>query len=117
MSQWAAGHEIVGSLFVFRPGQVETWRWDAGDEDLDPVKDREEAERLALGVRNFDFDSSLGPYPDGQADSWSRITYLITPGVLRRSKVSSGQVSRLAPSDPHPRNSIRSSFAAKIRFH
>lgn len=69
---------------------------------MDRVSDPDEAQRLALGVRNFDFDSFLGPYPDEQADSWTRLTYLVTAGVLERSKVSSGQVQNLnfAPSRP-----------------
>lgn len=61
---------------------------------MDRISDPDEAQRLALGVRNFDFDSFLGPYPDEQADSWTRLTYLITAGVLERSKVLSGQVQK-----------------------
>jgi len=97
---WAAGHETVGCLLAFRPGQVEVWRWDAREEDMDRVPDREEAERLALGVRNFDFDSRLGPYPEGQGEAWTRLTYLISLRVLERTGIAHGQKLSGAPSLP-----------------
>jgi hypothetical protein len=62
LSQWAAGHEIAGAVFMFRPGEVHVWRWDPREEDLRPVDDTDEAQRLQTGVQNFDFDAYLGPF-------------------------------------------------------
>ena len=52
--QWAAGHEIVGSLFVFRAGQVQVWRWDPFYEDMSPLSDQVEAERLSVSFPSND---------------------------------------------------------------
>ena len=57
-------------------------RREQAQEDMEAVADVEERERLVYGVRNNSFDRELGQYPEEANQSWTRLSYLITPATL-----------------------------------
>lgn len=46
--------------------------------------DSDEVERYARGVRNYDFDQFLGPYPVEVCEKWTYLAHYITPSVLEK---------------------------------
>ena len=58
-------------------------RWNLQDEDFDTVVG-EERDRYVEGVRRYDFDASLGLYPDESYKAWKGAVYYITPEILDR---------------------------------
>lgn len=43
-----------------------------------------QAERLKLGVQNFDFDKHLAPYDRSRHRQWHLLTSCITPATIQR---------------------------------
>lgn len=72
-----------GRFLYLRPTEVAVFRWSDETEDF-AEPDRDEAERLAEGVRRLEFDQWLGPYPLANAEKWASISRHITPAVLQR---------------------------------
>lgn len=93
---WSAGHDKHATFFLFEPAQVEPWRWQPDMEDLCEVKDPEQAARLSLAVRNYEFDSQLGAYPEERRQHWERLSYLITPSTLSRCAIPLKSVTSAA---------------------
>jgi|LauGreDrversion2_3_1035106.scaffolds.fasta_scaffold132198_1 hypothetical protein len=61
------------------PERLSDWQ---RQEDMEPVTQEEERQRLVFAVRNKSFDRELGQYPDEANRGWARISYLITPATL-----------------------------------
>ncbi len=87
---WDAGHDKHATFLLFPRAHVETWRWDAGKEDLEVVADPQERDRLVYAVRSNSFDRELGQYPEEANRGWPRISYLITPPTLQRMGLNCG---------------------------
>src|SRR5262249_21257286 len=64
--------------------QVVVKRWDQREEGFlpDSQMDGDEIERYAAGVRSFDFDKYLGPYPLEDRQKWAHLVHYVTPKVL-----------------------------------
>jgi A1 cistron-splicing factor AAR2 len=63
---------------------VSVFRWDKESEELVRLGDADEESRYADGVRQFDFDANLGPYPVDLASEWQELTRLATPAILAK---------------------------------
>ena len=87
---WDAGQDKHAAFLLFPSGHVETWRWDPLQEDLEPICDTDERERLVYAVRSSSLDRELGQYPDEANAGWPRLTYLVTPATLQRMGLSGG---------------------------
>eukprot|EP01128_Nolandella_sp_AFSM9_P011788 TRINITY_DN8708_c0_g1_i1.p1 TRINITY_DN8708_c0_g1~~TRINITY_DN8708_c0_g1_i1.p1 ORF type:complete len:460 (+),score=119.79 TRINITY_DN8708_c0_g1_i1:222-1601(+) len=74
----------TGFFVKLEADQVMVLQWDAESETLVPEKDEEQAERLRKGVRAFDFDKNLGPYPLDMYKQWQMMTNFITAKTLKR---------------------------------
>lgn len=64
----------TGFFLCMRPRDVAVFRWDPENEELARLTDTDEEARFADGVRHFDFDSNLGPYPMELSSQWSELT-------------------------------------------
>ena len=63
-----------GFFFTIKEeGEVIVKRWNDEIEDLEEVEE-EESGRYALGAKNFQFDSNLGPYPFDQYQKWKELS-------------------------------------------
>jgi hypothetical protein len=58
----------------------------------------DQLERLVMGVRNNDFDGSMGAYPVSMEKLWARIGGFITLDTLTRAGIPPGV--RILPGDP-----------------
>ncbi|EGC33449.1 hypothetical protein DICPUDRAFT_80783 [Dictyostelium purpureum] len=77
-------------------GQVFIKRWNAENEDFYPNNEISEQEKdsFTLGVRNFEFDKNLAPYPfDGSEIQWKRLTSHITEKLLKKILPISGIIN------------------------
>lgn len=79
--------EEVGAMrsgfFLFmRPRDVAVLRWDPETEELVRLANAEEEARYADGVRGFDFDANLGPYPLELGSQWQELTRHATPDLV-----------------------------------
>lgn len=61
-------------------------RWDRAEENFipDDKMDNDETERYVRGVRHYDFDQFLGPYPAEACAKWKFLAHYITPTLLGR---------------------------------
>ena len=84
------GQDKHATILVFPRGHVETWQWNPQNEDMEPVADNDERERLVYAVRHHSFDRELGQYPEDANRGWPRISYLITCSTLQRMGLSGG---------------------------
>ncbi|PRP84601.1 hypothetical protein PROFUN_09274 [Planoprotostelium fungivorum] len=83
------------SLFMLlKPGQVRLLRWNTSTEDydLDEELDQEEVSRYINGVRKFDFDRFLGPYPS-DSERWKTLSLYITSHVMHHLESPSKRMS------------------------
>ncbi|EIE22542.1 AAR2-domain-containing protein [Coccomyxa subellipsoidea C-169] len=91
----------LGFFVHLAPRSVVVRRWDAQEELLLPIEDADEVERLAAGVRRFDFDAYLAPYDLSSFTTWQSLSGHITPGVIERlSPVAGGNICVTAEADP-----------------
>mmetsp|Transcript_48379 Transcript_48379/g.121789 ORF Transcript_48379/g.121789 Transcript_48379/m.121789 type:complete len:300 (-) Transcript_48379:205-1104(-) len=72
---------MAAFFFDALPGMVIVKQWSTENEALEDI-DPDEAERFAEGVRKFEFDQFLAPYPDEQLKQWKRLSYHISPPLL-----------------------------------
>mmetsp|Transcript_65594 Transcript_65594/g.211612 ORF Transcript_65594/g.211612 Transcript_65594/m.211612 type:complete len:425 (-) Transcript_65594:62-1336(-) len=72
----------TGFFLHMRPGDVSVFRWDPEVEELAPLENLDEEARYADGVRCFDFDAHLGPYPLQLASQWAELTRHATAGLV-----------------------------------
>lgn len=85
----SASAEDVGiartSFFLYmKPQDVHIFRWDPETEALVRLTNADEEARLMDGVRNFDFDSSLGPYPIELTVDWAELTRHISARLVSK---------------------------------
>eukprot|EP00927_Polykrikos_kofoidii_P044396 TRINITY_DN38373_c0_g1_i1.p1 TRINITY_DN38373_c0_g1~~TRINITY_DN38373_c0_g1_i1.p1 ORF type:complete len:409 (-),score=86.53 TRINITY_DN38373_c0_g1_i1:87-1313(-) len=74
----------TGFFLSMKPRDVEVFRWDFDSEELVRLADADEEARYADGVRHFDFDSSLGPYPSELSNQWSELTRHATERLVSK---------------------------------
>eukprot|EP00747_Dinoflagellata_sp_TGD_P193782 gnl/TRDRNA2_/TRDRNA2_60424_c0_seq1.p1 gnl/TRDRNA2_/TRDRNA2_60424_c0~~gnl/TRDRNA2_/TRDRNA2_60424_c0_seq1.p1 ORF type:complete len:423 (+),score=84.04 gnl/TRDRNA2_/TRDRNA2_60424_c0_seq1:55-1269(+) len=74
----------TGFFLCLRPRDVAVFRWDPDGEELRRLDDREEEARYADGVRGFDFDANLGPYPISLNTEWAELTRHASGGLVSR---------------------------------
>src|SRR5690606_18164243 len=97
---YSTGLMREGFFLHSKQGEVFIRRWDASTEDFAErfgIGDEDQEERLALGVRNFDFDKNLAAYPFEHYDEWKALSYLISEKVLKRVSISLGM--KVMPGD------------------
>jgi A1 cistron-splicing factor AAR2 len=98
----AAGNEAtrVAEVLWLERSDVRVRRWDPASEAFHPGSgmDEDAEERYRLGVRNHDFDATMGPYPTESHAQWLRLTSRVTRATLSRCGAGAGE--RLAPGDP-----------------
>jgi A1 cistron-splicing factor AAR2 len=85
----SASAEEVGAtrsgFFLFmRPQSVTVLRWDPETEELVGLENQDEELRYADGVRGYDFDSNLGPYPHELDSQWRELTRHATADLVER---------------------------------
>jgi len=78
------GVSRTGFFLFMKPQDVEVFRWDPEVEELVRLENQDEEARYADGVRNFDFDAHLGPYPLQLRAQWSELTRHISVGLLAK---------------------------------
>lgn len=71
-----------GFFLAMRPQEVYVFRWEPETEELVQLNNADEEARYADGVRSFDFDANLGPYPIGLSAEWSELTRHITAKII-----------------------------------
>ena len=98
----AAGNEAtrVAEFLWLERSDVRVRRWDPATEAFHPGSgmDEDAEERYRLGVRNHDFDATMGPYPAQSHAQWLRLTSHVTRATTARCGAGAGE--RLAPGDP-----------------
>mmetsp|Transcript_66814 Transcript_66814/g.118298 ORF Transcript_66814/g.118298 Transcript_66814/m.118298 type:complete len:429 (+) Transcript_66814:48-1334(+) len=78
------GISRTGFFLYMRPQEVAVFRWNAETEELVKPESQDEEARYADGVRSFDFDRNLGPYPLELAANWSELTRHATADVVNK---------------------------------
>ena len=58
-------------------------RWDPATEEFVCLPE-DDARRFAEGVRSFDFDKTMGPYPLEYRQKWESLSMFISPEVLEK---------------------------------
>eukprot|EP00928_Gymnodinium_smaydae_P048653 TRINITY_DN32551_c0_g1_i1.p1 TRINITY_DN32551_c0_g1~~TRINITY_DN32551_c0_g1_i1.p1 ORF type:complete len:431 (+),score=86.71 TRINITY_DN32551_c0_g1_i1:54-1295(+) len=91
-----SGEEVgsfrTGFFLTMKPRDVAVFRWDPETEELAPLADQDEEARYADGVRSFDFDGHLGPYPLELSAQWEELTRYATDKLVRKIEPVSGAV-------------------------
>ncbi|CAJ1417106.1 unnamed protein product [Effrenium voratum] len=90
----------TGFFLYMRPKDVAVFRWDVENEELSRPDSQDEEARYADGVRSFDFDRNLGPYPLELREQWAELTRHATAELVQKVEPVSGRVrSRRAEYD------------------
>eukprot|EP00913_Durusdinium_trenchii_P024807 g23283.t1 len=98
-SAWAVGPQFMG-IKLIPPGLHYIYSGASAAEDELLRTENEEATRYADGVRSFDFDRNLGPYPLELREQWSELTRHATPELVQKIEPVGGRVrSRRAEYD------------------
>eukprot|EP00850_Spirogloea_muscicola_P010593 SM000063S19983 [mRNA] locus=s63:62598:66984:- [translate_table: standard] len=87
---------VIGFFVHLARAQVLVRRWNPQEERLVALHDSAEEERYVLGVRNFDFDSFLGPYDVDHFGTWQRLSLFITAAVIQRLEPVGGDITLMA---------------------
>lgn len=74
----------TGFFLLMEAKQVMVFRWDPLNEELTMLDDKDEESRYVDGVRGFDFDSNLGPYPLDLSAQWVELTRHASPRLVRK---------------------------------
>lgn len=80
-----------GFFLHMKPKDVAVFRWDPENEEL-IRPENEESVRYADGVRSFDFDRNLGPYPLELREQWAELTRHTTAELVQKIEPISGRV-------------------------
>lgn len=80
-----------GFFLHMKPKDVAVFRWDPENEEL-IRPDNEESFRYADGVRSFDFDRNLGPYPLELREQWAELTRHTTKELVEKIEPISGRL-------------------------
>jgi len=94
---WSSSAEDVGAIRTgffqyMRPRDVCVLRWDKVSEEFCWLENQEESNRFADGVRSFDFDGNLGPYPVDVCSQWEELTRFATVKLVNRIEPVSKKV-------------------------
>lgn len=73
-----------GFFLYMRPQDVAVLRWDPETEELVRLDNQDEEMRYADGVRGYDFDANLGPYPHELDTQWQELTRHATAELVDR---------------------------------
>lgn len=73
-----------GFFLFMRPQDVAVLRWDPETEELVRLENQDEEMRYADGVRGYDFDANLGPYPHELDGEWQELTRYATADIVDR---------------------------------
>lgn len=96
------GLSRTGFFLWMRPRDVSVLRWDPETEELVRLESSDEEARYADGVRCFDFDSRLGPYPLQLSEEWTELTRYATLQVVSKIEPVAKMVrSKRAEYDDH----------------
>eukprot|EP00850_Spirogloea_muscicola_P021903 SM000267S09854 [mRNA] locus=s267:126196:129940:+ [translate_table: standard] len=87
---------VIGFFVHLARAQVLVRRWNPQEERLVALHDTAEEERYVLGVRNFDFDSFLGPYNVDHFGTWQRLSSFITAAVIELLEPVGGDITLMA---------------------
>ncbi|CAE7348047.1 Aar2 [Symbiodinium sp. CCMP2592] len=91
----------TGFFLFLKPKDVAVFRWDPEGEELVRPNPDEEL-RYADGVRSFDFDRNLGPYPLELQEPWAELTRHATAELVQKVEPVSGRIrSKRAEYDAH----------------
>lgn len=74
----------TGFFLYMRPRDVSVFRWDPEAEELVRLENPEEEARYADGVRGYDFDAHLGPYPLQLSAQWAELTRHATASLVSK---------------------------------
>jgi len=97
------GLSRTGFFLWMRPRDVSVFRWDPEAEELTRLESPDEEARYADGVRCFDFDARLGPYPLQLSEEWAELTRYATLQVVSKVEPVAKTVrSKRAEYDDHP---------------
>ncbi|KAF9623443.1 hypothetical protein IFM89_003027 [Coptis chinensis] len=83
---------IVGFFIYTYPSQVIVRKWDQQEERLVKVLEEEE-ERYWTAVKNFKFDSHLGPYALNHFGDWKNMFNYITKSTIERIEPIGGEIT------------------------
>eukprot|EP00850_Spirogloea_muscicola_P018863 SM000177S03196 [mRNA] locus=s177:236766:240520:+ [translate_table: standard] len=87
---------VIGFFVHLARAQVLVRHWNPQEERLVALHDSAEDERYVRGVRNFDFDSFLGPYDIDHFGTWQRLSSFITAAVIERLEPVGGDITLMA---------------------
>lgn len=94
------GISRTGFFLHMKPREVAVFRWDPATEELVRPENADEEARFADGVRGFDFDANLGPYPLDLSAQWSELTrHASAPLVAKIEPVAKAVRSKRAEYD------------------
>lgn len=105
------GISRTGFFLFMKPQDVAVFKWDEQNEELSRLDSIEEEARYADGVRGFDFDKQLGPYPLELSAQWSELTRHATADIVskvepvskavrsKRAEYDEAQPAQTAPLD------------------
>lgn len=88
----------TGMFITVGGGSVRVLRWDPATETLQDERVLEPSfvESHAAGVRRFEFDASMGPYPLKAFRAWHRLSDFITPELVSRAEPVGGMIASSA---------------------
>lgn len=71
-----------GFFLYMKPQDIAVLRWDTETEELVRLENQDEELRYADGVRGYDFDANLGPYPHELDSEWQELTRCATAELV-----------------------------------
>eukprot|EP00483_Globobulimina_turgida_P008343 UN08360 len=81
-------------FFVWLNGkQIDVYEWDKTLKFLIAFNDKQQADRLRFGVKNFQFDSNLGAYPLQSFVKWQKLSCHINEKLIKRLGPKSGIIT------------------------
>ena len=85
--------ERMGFFVWIKGKQIDVYQWDETLKCLTDFQDKAQAERLKVGVRNFDFDSNLGTYPLQTFTKWQKLSCHINEHLISKLGPKSGIIA------------------------
>eukprot|EP01130_Rhizamoeba_saxonica_P018385 TRINITY_DN9176_c0_g1_i1.p1 TRINITY_DN9176_c0_g1~~TRINITY_DN9176_c0_g1_i1.p1 ORF type:complete len:367 (+),score=68.09 TRINITY_DN9176_c0_g1_i1:39-1139(+) len=85
----------VGLWVCFAYNEVKVWKWDPLQEDFitEQLMDKDEVDRYKAGVKRFDFDSNLGPYPVQLFKRWYNLSNHINSSTITEIVTKNHRIS------------------------
>ncbi|GAQ89890.1 hypothetical protein KFL_005740010 [Klebsormidium nitens] len=90
---------VIGFFVVLKQGQVVVRQWDAPEERLAALTDEDQVDRLAGGVRTFQFDAELGAYDLHKYAAWQTLSNFITDEVVQAHEPVGGDICVVCEAD------------------